>query len=61
MITLEDKARILQAMITGIDTVIPTIDLSWTEVVDGKMSNQQVYDNLISAKNTYSQLLAELQ
>jgi hypothetical protein len=61
MITLEEKAIILSRMIAGVDLVISTIDLSWTETVDGKMSNQQVYDNLISEKNTYSQLLAELQ
>lgn len=61
MITLEEKIIILTRMIEGIDETISLIDLSWTGNIEGKMSNQQVYDNLISERDTYSQLLAELQ
>lgn len=61
MITLEEKIIILTRMIEGIDNNISLIDLSWTGSIEGKMSNQQVYDNLISERDTYSQLLAELQ
>jgi len=58
MITLEDKKRILQAKINAIDITIPLIEEY--EPVEGKPSYQQVLDNLLSEKNTYSQLLAEL-
>lgn len=61
MITLEEKIIILTRMIEGIDNNISLIDLAWTGSIEGKMSNQQVYDNLISERDTYSQLLAELQ
>jgi hypothetical protein len=58
MIRLEDKKRILKAKINSIEMTIPLIEEH--ESVEGKPSHQEILDNLISEKNTYVQLLAEL-
>jgi hypothetical protein len=60
MINTEDKIRILNGKINEVSNLIDWISPYKDEVLEGKPSNQEILDNLISEKNTYNQLLAEL-
>jgi hypothetical protein len=60
MINREDKIRILNGKINEVSNLINWIEPYKNEVSENKLSNQYVLDGLISEKNTYSQLLAEL-
>jgi hypothetical protein len=60
MINTEDKYRILSGKIKEIEGLISWITPYKDESIEGKLSNQEILDNLISEKNTYSQMLAEL-
>jgi len=60
MINTEDKIRILNGKINEVSNLIDWLTPYKDESLEGKPSNQEILDNLISEKNTYSQLLAEL-
>ena len=60
MINTQDKIRILNGKINEVSNLINWITPYKDESLEGKLSNQKILDNLISEKNTYSQMLAEL-
>ena len=60
MINTEDKYRIISSKIKEIEGLISWITPYKDESKEGKLSNQEILDNLISEKNTYIQLLSEL-
>jgi hypothetical protein len=60
MLNREDKIRILNGKINEVSNLINLIEPYKDGVSENKPSNQYVLDGLISEKNTYSQLLAEL-
>lgn len=58
------KLEVLNGKIEGINTMIASLEAGLIEFPDNpsdKPLRQTVLDNLISERNTYSQILAELQ